>query len=200
MHQPRDQKGDEGRRDLPGRQLGTHAGDGEAEVHSGARVGQEEVPGHVQTGGDGQAEGKDGGLEEDGAEDGLINLRKNLDGTDLAAEPCVPALLLERKPFRDKRTPGGRPYSTSSTRTRKSSKRLFEIINKVFIGIEFRFKLHEPRKAKLARTAQFHYGLERRVAQTALRPWLEKPKEFGENLLRRYPPRLPSDEFLFQQP
>lgn len=33
-------------------------------------MGQEEVPGHVQTGGDGQAEGKDGGLEEDGAEDG----------------------------------------------------------------------------------------------------------------------------------
>ena len=39
-------------------------------MHSGARAGQEEVPGHVQTGGDGQAEGKDGGLEEDGAEDG----------------------------------------------------------------------------------------------------------------------------------
>lgn len=35
-----------------------------------ARVGQEEVPGHVQTGGDGQTEGKDGGLVEDGAEDG----------------------------------------------------------------------------------------------------------------------------------
>ena len=68
--QPRDQEEDEGRRDLPGRQLGPHAGDGETEVHSGARVGQEEVPGHVQTGGDGQAEGKDGGLEEDGAEDG----------------------------------------------------------------------------------------------------------------------------------
>lgn len=33
-------------------------------------VGQEEVPGHVQTGGDGQAEGKDRGLEDDGAEDG----------------------------------------------------------------------------------------------------------------------------------
>ena len=28
-HQPRDQEEDEGRRDLPGRQLGTHAGDGE---------------------------------------------------------------------------------------------------------------------------------------------------------------------------
>lgn len=27
---------------------------------------QEEVPGHVQTGGDGQAEGKSGGPEEDG--------------------------------------------------------------------------------------------------------------------------------------
>lgn len=35
-----------------------------------ARVGQEEVPGHVQTGGDGQTEGKDGGPVEDGAEDG----------------------------------------------------------------------------------------------------------------------------------
>lgn len=58
-HQPRDEEEGEGRRDLPGRQFGPHAGDGEAEVHSGARVGQEEVPGHVQTGGDGQAEGKD---------------------------------------------------------------------------------------------------------------------------------------------
>lgn len=69
-HQPRDQEEGEGRRDLPGRQLGPHAGDGEAEVHSGARVGQEEVPGHVEAGGDGRAEGKGGGLEEDGAEDG----------------------------------------------------------------------------------------------------------------------------------
>lgn len=68
-HQPRDQE-DEGRRDLPGRQLDPHVGDGEAEVHSGARVGQEGVPGHVQTVGDERAEGKDGGLEEDGAEDG----------------------------------------------------------------------------------------------------------------------------------
>lgn len=33
-------------------------------------MGQEEVPGHVQTGGDGRAEGKGGRLEEDGAEDG----------------------------------------------------------------------------------------------------------------------------------
>lgn len=65
-HQPRDQEEDEGRRDLPRRQLGPHAGDGEAEVHSGARVGQEAVPGHVQTGGDGRAKGKGGGLEEDG--------------------------------------------------------------------------------------------------------------------------------------
>ena len=32
--------------------------------------GQEEVPGHVQTRGDGRAEGKDGRLEEDSAEDG----------------------------------------------------------------------------------------------------------------------------------
>lgn len=61
---------DEGRRDLPGRQLGHHAGDGEAEEHSGARVGQKEVPGHVQTGGDRRAEGKGGEPEEDGAEDG----------------------------------------------------------------------------------------------------------------------------------
>lgn len=69
-HRLRDQEEDEGRRDLPGRQFGPHAGDGEAEVHSGARVGQEEVPGHVEAGGDGRAEGKGGGLEEDGAEDG----------------------------------------------------------------------------------------------------------------------------------
>lgn len=67
-HQPRDREEDEGRRDLPGRQFGPHAGDGEAEVHSGARVGQEEVPGHVEAGGDGRAEGKGGGLGEDGAE------------------------------------------------------------------------------------------------------------------------------------
>ena len=69
-HRQRDQEEDEGRRDLPGRQFGPHAGDGEAEVHSGARVGQEEVPGHVDAGGDGRAEGKGGGLEEDGAEAG----------------------------------------------------------------------------------------------------------------------------------
>lgn len=66
-------------------QLSPHAGDGEAEVHSEARAGQEEVPGHIQTGGDGRAEGKGGRLEEDGAEDGLINLRKNLDGTEHGA-------------------------------------------------------------------------------------------------------------------
>lgn len=59
------------RRDLPGRQLGAHAGDGEAEVHSGARVGQEKVPGHVEARGNGRAEGRrGGGLEEDGAEGG----------------------------------------------------------------------------------------------------------------------------------
>lgn len=39
-HQPRDQEEDEGRRDLPGRQLGPHAGDGEAEVHSGHEWGK----------------------------------------------------------------------------------------------------------------------------------------------------------------
>lgn len=49
--------------------LSPHAGGGEAEVHSGARVGQEEVPGHIEAGGDGRAEGKGGGPEEDGAED-----------------------------------------------------------------------------------------------------------------------------------
>lgn len=69
-HQPRDQEEDEGRREIPGRQLGPHAGDGEAEVHSGARVGQGAVPRHVQTGGDGRAKGKGGGLEEDGSGDG----------------------------------------------------------------------------------------------------------------------------------
>ncbi len=41
-HQPREQKEDEGRRDLPGRQLSPQAGDGKAEVHGVARVGQEE--------------------------------------------------------------------------------------------------------------------------------------------------------------
>lgn len=66
--QARDQEEDEGRRDLPGRQLGRHASDGEAEAHSGARVGQEEVPGHVQAGGDVRDEGKGRGLEENGAE------------------------------------------------------------------------------------------------------------------------------------
>ena len=33
-------------------------------------MGEEEVPGHVEAGGDGRAEGKGGGLEENGAEDG----------------------------------------------------------------------------------------------------------------------------------
>ena len=69
-HQPRDQEEDGGRRDLPGRQLGPHAGDGEAEVHSGARVGQEEVPEYVEAGEDGRTEGKGGGPEEDRPEDG----------------------------------------------------------------------------------------------------------------------------------
>lgn len=69
-HQSRDQKEDEGHRDLPGRQLGPHAGDGEAEVHSGAWAGQEEAPGYVEAGGDGRTEGKGEGPEEDGAEDG----------------------------------------------------------------------------------------------------------------------------------
>lgn len=65
-HQPRNQKEDEGRRALPGRQLGPHAGDGEAEVHGGARVGQEEVPGHIEAGGDGRAEGKGGSQKRTG--------------------------------------------------------------------------------------------------------------------------------------
>ena len=41
-----------------------------ASAHSGARVGQEEVAGYVEAGGDRRAEGKGGGLEEEGAEDG----------------------------------------------------------------------------------------------------------------------------------
>lgn len=69
-NQARDQEEDESRRDLPGRQLGPHAGDGEAAVSYEAQVGQEEAPGHVQTGEDGRAEGKGEGLEEDRAEDG----------------------------------------------------------------------------------------------------------------------------------
>ena len=76
---------DESRRDLPGRQLGPDAGDGEAEVHRGARMGQEEVPGHVEAGGDGRAEQEGGGLEQGGAEAASINLRKNLDGTESEA-------------------------------------------------------------------------------------------------------------------
>lgn len=41
-----------------------------AGAHSEARVGQEEVAGYVEAGGDGRTEGKGGGLEEDGIEDG----------------------------------------------------------------------------------------------------------------------------------
>ena len=44
---------------------------GEVEVHSGTRVGQEEVPGYVEAGGDGRAEGKGGGLKRTG--EGRIN-------------------------------------------------------------------------------------------------------------------------------
>ena len=44
-------------------------------------MGQEEVPGHVEAGGDGRAEQEGGGLEQGGAETASINLRKNLDGT-----------------------------------------------------------------------------------------------------------------------
>lgn len=39
-HQPRDQEEDEGRRNLPGRQLDPHAGDDETEVHSEAKCGK----------------------------------------------------------------------------------------------------------------------------------------------------------------
>lgn len=93
-YQPRDQEEDEGRRDLPGRQLGPHAGDGEAEVRGGARVGQEEVPEYVEAGGDGRTEGKGGGLEEDGAEDSKINLQKNLDGTPPQHSPESSLMLI----------------------------------------------------------------------------------------------------------
>lgn len=44
-------------------------------------MGQEEVPGHVEAGGDGRAGREGGGLERGGAEAASINLRKNLDGT-----------------------------------------------------------------------------------------------------------------------
>lgn len=47
-------------------------------------MGQEEVPGHVEAGGDGRAEQEGGGLEQGGAEAASINLRKNLDGTTSA--------------------------------------------------------------------------------------------------------------------
>ena len=46
-------------------------------------MGQEEAPGHVEAGGDGRAEQEGGGLEQGGAEAASINLRKNLDGTQL---------------------------------------------------------------------------------------------------------------------
>ena len=52
-------------------------------------MGQEEVPGHVQAGGDGQAEGKDGGPEENEAEAGKINLRKILDGTHVSTSALI---------------------------------------------------------------------------------------------------------------
>lgn len=55
-------------------------------------------------------------------------------------------------------------------------------------------------ETKFARTSQFHYRIERRVAQATLCPRLEKPEELSENLHWRYPPRLPMGEFLRQQP
>lgn len=58
-------------------------------------MGQEEVPGHVEAGGDGRAEQEGGGLEQGGAEAASINLRKNLDGTafgDPAASESSPAI------------------------------------------------------------------------------------------------------------
>ena len=50
-------------------------------------MGQEEVPGHVEAGGDGRAEQGGGGLEQGGAEAASINLRKNLDGTHQCLQP-----------------------------------------------------------------------------------------------------------------
>lgn len=88
--QTRDQEEDEGRQDLPGRQLSPHAGDGEAEVHGGARVGQEELPRYIEAGGDERTEGKGEGLEEDRAEDGQISLRKILDGTSTSSIQQLP--------------------------------------------------------------------------------------------------------------
>ena len=54
--------------------------------------GPEEVPGHVQTGGDGRAEQEGGGLGQDGVEAASINLRKMLDGTKLIdkTQTCAP--------------------------------------------------------------------------------------------------------------
>ena len=51
-------------------------------------MGQEEVPGHVEAGGDGRAEQEGGGLEQGGAEAASINLRKNLDGTSAPSTGC----------------------------------------------------------------------------------------------------------------
>lgn len=45
-------------------------------------MGQEEVPGHVEAGGDGRAEQEGGGQGQGGAGAASINLRKNLDGTE----------------------------------------------------------------------------------------------------------------------
>lgn len=52
-------------------------------------MGQEEVPGHVEAGGDGRAEQEGGGLEQGGAEAASINLLKNLDGTTGNERHCL---------------------------------------------------------------------------------------------------------------
>ena len=59
-------------------------------------MGQEEVPGHVEAGGDGRAEQEGGGLEQGGAEAASINLRKNLDGTPLMLSRIGLRVVLER--------------------------------------------------------------------------------------------------------
>lgn len=55
-------------------------------------MGQEEVPGHVEAGGDGRAEQEGGGLEQGGAEAASINLRKNLDGTGFSLVKALTVL------------------------------------------------------------------------------------------------------------
>ena len=70
----------------------------EAEVHSGARAGQEEAPGYVESGRDGRTERKVGGLEEDGAEDSKINfniktIKWDEDGSEKSTSAEVASIL-----------------------------------------------------------------------------------------------------------